>query len=569
MKQKCPMCSRPVQPRDSVCSFCKYKLSPHCVDDTDNGLGNDPVFLPDNPLTDDQLTIFSRPDWKQAWETFAAVYGAGIILTNTADLSPKEPFLAELKAFISHREAEDVHYTLLDLATQRVGSVTEPDCEAMVQLLTKIYAVALPRYLMIVGDSTVIPSKEWPNGCYDHTPHPFKKGDSDSTVISDLPYVTLTTASPWEGMDFDFTDVTQVGRVPTTAKNQFSEAITYFKNARAFTHYSDVRGFALSAKVWDITSRTVFADLHTDVLLSSPYTADGNLARQPGYTPVLPLGNRFNLLGFNLHGSRTSNHWFGQSGSSYPIAFKKELFPDETCNGYALCTEACYGAKPTVTADPSMLVYAMTHRCQAFVGSTKIAYGYAQGGMCCADVIAHSFLGAVAAGQTYGAALLCAYRDLTAKDRLDSVEIKTLAEFALYGDPAGSLIARNQHSKAFTLHRPVHRSRSRIAPAKATGFQSLEASLPHLSLLSHSDNGSRAMSKAQKVELIQTHITNETRRFAKQHHNLSLKDEPNVFSVLGRNEYAAVYRTGHGDSESFCVFMLDEKGHVSRMYHTK
>jgi hypothetical protein len=77
------------------------------------------------------------------------------------------------------------------------------------------------------------------------------------------------------------------------------------------------------------------------------------------------------------------------------------------------------------------------------------------------------------------------------------------------------------------------------------------------------------MSKAQKVELIQTHITNETRRFAKQRHNLSLNDEPNVFSVLGRNEYAAVYRTGHGSVESFCVFMLDEKGHVSRMYHSK
>ena len=43
---------------------------------------------------------------------------------------------------------------------------------------------------------------------------------------------------------------------------------------------------------------------------------------------------------------------------------------------------------------------ALKNNCVAFVGSSKIAYGYADGSLCCADVIAKNFTAGIAKGET-------------------------------------------------------------------------------------------------------------------------------------------------------------------------
>jgi len=487
--------------------------------------------------------IFASADWRSVWASKrAGANRLGIILTNTANLANPAPFTESLNSYIDYKSARGVDYYLLDVKDQQVCPIYNFNIDDMVDLLACVYSIAVPDYLMIVGDSTVIPNAEWINVC----------NDGDETVPSDLAYITLDAESPWNGAVYDFKNITQVGRVPAKAENGFATAIRYFNNTMAFAGYSYTKSFAYSALVWEQTSRAEFAHLNPYLVTSPNYTSD-NLGR---------ISGEYNLACFNLHGSDEGHAWYGQQGWDYPEAFKKELLPLN--GGYALLTEACYGARPLYS--DSIVVNAIENNCIAFVGSTKIAYGYADGDLCCADVIAQNFTKGIAGGMTAGNAFLGALSALSSA-WMGEQDIKTMAEFALYGDPSVTLIAGGAKKAA-----------RRAAPAK---FSSVKKDASRgIKLMSCNEEDGRSAKGVPTLYSCspeeQAHIKKMASHVSAVGNDYMLKKfssmksvQPKVYKVLGKEEYRAVYTKNEGNIKSVVAMHLDGNGNVKKVYHSK
>ena len=426
--------------------------------------------------------------------------------------------------------------------------------DSMVQLLDTIYNVAVPEYLMIVGDSTVIPRANWIN----------RSGDDDETVPSDLPYITLDTQSPWDGVRYDLNGVTQVGRIPTRANNNFAEAISYFDNTRQFRGYSYARPFAYSAEEWELTSRLVYSHLNFEPFFSPQYTSNQRLAHSGGMRMLNKLSGEFNLLCFNLHGSDGTHDWYGQRGDFYPEAFNQSLLPSN--EGYVLMTEACYGARPLSAG--SIVLSAISNRCIAYVGSTMIAYGAVSGGMSCADIVANSFSSGIIRGLTAGKAFLNGLCELENKTYLNEAEIKTVAEFALYGDPSVVLISGMSNESA---KRPSSSKRS-----AANRDRSLAVTLIPCNGIARKKSRGGDVALQNFSPEIQTQLLETANRMSKVTNEIVMEKfssmsntEPCVYKVAGRNEYRAVYSKEIAGFKSIINMHLDEDGNVKTVYGSK
>lgn len=515
-------------------------------------VGSAPTMIskPSFGAKDSGGSIFASFDWETNWSERRMRGGqVGIILTDTSNLGNASGFFSALSDYVAHKSALGIDYCLLDLKDQRVVSTVSMDMDGMVGLLDLIYDVAVPDYLLIVGDATVIPQADWYNEC----------DDGDETVPSDLPYVTLDTTSPWEGMIYDFNNVTQVGRIPAKVSNGFAEAISYFNNTRLFSGYRAVNAFAYSAKVWENTSSAEFRHLSPHLITSPAYTCDRGLAATGMYTQLGELDGAYNLLCFNLHGSDATHTWYGQSGQSYPDAFVKELLPNN--NGYALCTEACYGARPLASA--SIVVGALMNGCVSYVGSSRIAYGMSNGSMSCADIIANSFTSGIARGSTAGNAFLMALSAISSRGAMDEEEIKTLAEFALYGDPSVALINPTFRVEA---SRPS-------AKKKKTAQKDSSRAIRLVNCESgRSAKGASVSFTAEekvRIESVLCRINENQNKFVLEGTSAAQTVKPKVYKVMGREEYRAVYASATGNIKSVVKMHLDSNGNVKKVYNSK
>jgi hypothetical protein len=312
-------------------------------------------------------------------------------------------------------------------------------------------------------------------------------------------------------------------------------------------------------------------------MVSSPeYTVDRSLlSKNEGYKIISGVRDEYNLLCFNLHGGDRTHEWYGQVGSSIysfkPRAFNRTVLNYGRVSPYVLCTEACFGARPNIGADgdDSMVVSALTNKCIAFVGSSRTAYGCpgVRGGqLSCADIIANSFTKYTAKGNTVGEAFLKALTDLC-KGVMEEAEIKTLAEFALYGDPSLRLVSGGQKS---------HSSRLVNLP-KAKKNKSLAISLMSCDNFgfvgkANKSAGASMISEYEKIQI--KNMANNIRSLcnkALKNANLPIAGvEPKVYKVMGGKGYRAVYE-GKKSSEIREVVKLsfDEKGAIERIYASK
>ena len=547
----CKMCGGTLKPDAVKCSCCGCFIEDVAVDRSvlfENYKGtpvtqnkvNAPAAVNQKSSAED---VFASANWRDLWAAKRRnADRLGIILTNTEGTVNAESFKQAMNAYIDYKADHGVEYYVLDIKSQLVSYLPALDVEAVTAMLRTIYMVAVPDYLMIVGDSTVIPSAEWYNVC----------NDGDETVPSDLAYITLDTESPFDGSVYDFENITQVGRVPAKAENGFASAIRYFNNTRAFAGYTGTKAFAYSALVWEQTSRVEFAHLNPYLVTSPSYTSS-NLGR---------IGSEYNLACFNLHGSDDDHAWYGQQGWDYPEAFNKSLLPLN--GGYALLTEACYGARPTYS--DSIVVNAIENNCIAFVGSTKIAYGYADGDLCCADVIAQNFTRGIANGMTAGNAFLGALSALSASWMCEQ-DIKTMAEFALYGDPSVTLIAGGAKKAA-----------RRAAPSKFSATKK-DASRG-IKLMSCDDNGDRSAKgvptlyscspeEQAHIKKMASHVSEVGNNYVLEKFSSMKSVQPKVFKVMGKDEYRAVYTKNEGKVKSVVAMHLDGNGNVKKVYHSK
>lgn len=552
----CNTCGADIKPGAVKCSCCGNLVMDVAVDSSAAYLNFKPGVqapesqkyygTPASPMFQPKTegyNIFASSTWASALrEKRMRADKLGIVLTDTSALANPYTFLQALNNYIAYKAHNGAEYYLLDLKDQQVSYVHSPNVEAVVELLRTVYDVAVPDYLMIVGDGSVIPNAEWFNEC----------DDGDETVPSDLAYITLDTDSPWNGVVYDFEGITQLGRIPAKAADGFYTAISYFNNTMNFAGYGMAKSFAYSALVWEKTSRAEFSHLNPYLVTSPEYTS-ATLGR---------IGSEYNLACFNLHGSDDDHAWYGQEGWDYPEAFNGNLLPMN--GGYALLTEACYGARPLHS--DSIVVNAIRNNCIAFVGSSKIAYGYADGDLCCADVIAQNFTKGIARGETAGKSFLEALSALSSGYMCEE-DIKTLAEFALYGDPSATLIAASAKKAAH-----------RAAPAKRSLTQK-DASRA-ITLMSCSEEGGRCSKKGltmlsfsaeeqAHIKKMASHVTQTGNEYILKKFSAMQSVQPKVYKVMGKEEYRAVYQKTEGKIKTVVSMHLDGKGNVKKVYHSK
>ena len=353
----------------------------------------------------------------------------GIIYTNLSLLAEKlntsiSSLTSVIENFIKSASNRGIGYTLKDVSDSfsTVGSV-----ENHIRIIKSTVQELKPKYLFILGSSNVIPSIIWENKASDC--------GSDADVSSDLPYATLDTTSPFEGQEYDFEDTLRVGRLPNI------DFENYFANLNEGCGKIDtISTFAESAEVWVEETIDIYSHIKSgpNVHTSPEHTTETTKST------ISSSGNS-NLFLFNLHGSNQTEYWYGQRGGSYPEAVAPDTF-DGLEKPYFLAVEACYGAAyEDREIDKSILLSSLSGKCISFLGSSRIAFGTPRAPGSCADVICGEYLKNLKSGMTVGDALEKARRELMKES--DAEEIKTLAEFSLYGDPSARIFGEPKPTK--------------------------------------------------------------------------------------------------------------------------
>ncbi|PUZ27253.1 hypothetical protein GA0116948_11769 [Chitinophaga costaii] len=287
-----------------------------------------------------------------------------------------------------------------------------------------------PAYILLAGAQDIIPFQLLQNQL-------FGEADEDRTIPSDLPYAC--------DVAFD-TNVTKfvaptrvVGRLPDIPGKAdaayFHTIAQQAVAAKPATAASYKNYFAVSVQEWQKSTRQSVTHIfgNSTHLLISPSAG-------PAYTgKQLRAKSHF----YNCHGAPLDPNYYGQQGANYPTSLEATTLHKKLSAGTIVAAECCYGAQlynPTLL-EPSALSVASTYlvnKAIAFMGSTTIAYGPADGqGL--ADLLTQYFMmNVLKGGASTGRALLEArQRFLTEMGpTLDPYELKTLAQFYLLGDPS-------------------------------------------------------------------------------------------------------------------------------------
>ena len=313
-----------------------------------------------------------------------------------------------------------------------VGSTTPRDCKIAID---NLYKSRSPDYIAILGSQDIIPFQEINNPVGD---------DGDAFVPSDLPYAC---DAPYSRDIYKFIGPSRiVGRIPDVpGVNDVRYLLRLLNNVAKHRPIDAARYrkyFSVSAKVWQRSTQISLNNMfghHTDLLMS-PLAAP-----KAGYlkTHLKPLTHFF-----NCHGASKDWYYYGQQGSSYPVALDTSNLVKNIGYGTVVAAECCFGAE---LVDPAFNSNGMGVNGQklsiannylindaiAFLGSSTIAYGPpdSQG---LADLITQFFIKNILEGKSAGSSLAEARQRFISESGpdLDPYELKTLAQFHLLGDPS-------------------------------------------------------------------------------------------------------------------------------------
>lgn len=342
---------------------------------------------------------------------------------------------AALKALVAadKRRGCDTRVLCVDLASDMkphgapVPAV--PDARALKQAVDAIVKARNPHYLMLLGGPDLLPMVPLRNPA-----HGGDLGDSDTHVPSDLPYACDTPYSTDPNRFLGPTRV--VGRLPdlpgATKPDLLLQLIRAAARIKPLPRESYLDSFGLSAEVWQASTRQSLTNTfgHADRLHLSP--PDG-----PKWSKA-ELAPRMHFI--NCHGAQDMPEYYGQRGEDYPVALRSAQLRDRVSAGTVVAAECCYGAQlfdPALAGGqwPMALRY-LADGATAFLGSTTIAYGPSEGNGS-ADLICQYFLQRVLAGASLGRALLEARQKFAGeRTHLDPMDLKTLMQFYLLGDPS-------------------------------------------------------------------------------------------------------------------------------------
>lgn len=298
-----------------------------------------------------------------------------------------------------------------------------------------IFKALAPDYIMILGSIDVIPHQDMRNPMYSTDP----EGDPDRFAFGDLPYACEKTYSQRPQAFIGPTRV--VGRVPdiTGAKDP-AYLLRLLKTA---THYSATTSDAyrkylgITAEVWKSSTKQSLERIFGDAssMNSVPPKKDNwsssLIARK--------------ALFVNCHGNSNTPFFSGQSATNeddYPDALRAGFVDGKIKEGTLAAIECCYGGQlynPKFARGQAGICNTyLGNKAYGFFGSTTIAYGPASGNGQ-ADLICQYFLRNVLSGASIGRAALEARQKFARSTSMGNpMNIKTLAQFNLYGDPSCS-----------------------------------------------------------------------------------------------------------------------------------
>lgn len=291
-----------------------------------------------------------------------------------------------------------------------------------------IYKALKPDYLMLVGASDVIPHQDLTNPA-------FQAGDDDDQfAFGDLPYAC---DEPYARDPAKFVGPTRVvGRLPDlTGAKEPSHLLALLKIAaqwkgRKRSLYSDY--FGLSAAVWRLS---------TELSLDSVFGSGKPPMLAPPKGPRFPASALGALTHFiNCHGALATPEFYGELAKKQPVSLTTKSLKGKIKNGTVSSVECCYGAElynsEVLGIDIPICQTYLRQGAYAYFGSTTIAYGPADTNGA-ADLICQYFLRFILEGASIGRAVLMARQEyVTVVQQMDPIDLKTLAQFCVYGDPS-------------------------------------------------------------------------------------------------------------------------------------
>ncbi len=337
-----------------------------------------------------------------------------------------------------------------------------------------------PHYLLLLGGPDLLPMVPLRNPA-----HGGELGDEDKIVPSDLPYACDAAYSIDPNRFLGPTRV--VGRLPdlpgATKPDLLLQLIRAAARTKPLPREAYLASFGLSAEVWQASTRLSLTNLfgHADSLRLSP--PDG-----PRWTKA-DLAPRLHFI--NCHGVEDMPEFYGQRDEDYPVAHRSALLKDRVTAGTVVAAECCYGAQlfDPALADgqwPIALRY-LADGASGFLGSTTVAYGPSEGNGS-ADLVCQYFLQRVLAGASMGRALLEARQKFAGeRTHLDPMDLKTLGQFYLLGDPSLQPVGVAGHALSKTA--AFRRAFAAVQDRGVRGLrrerlqregQNLARSLPHL-----------------------------------------------------------------------------------------
>ncbi|HEX6064852.1 MAG TPA: hypothetical protein VFZ04_11560 [Longimicrobiales bacterium] len=371
-----------------------------------------------------------------------------VIVTNVSALKQKyagkyTTVRAAITKWIAADDARGIRTRLIALdsasAMKRLSGRAVTDAQDEQQnkaAIDAIYAKLRPDYLVILGAADVIPHQDLLNPVYS------PPDDPDRQALGDLPYAC---EAPYSRRINDFIGPTRVvGRVPdltgATEPTYLLKLIDYAAGWRSQPRRQYERPLAISAEVWEGSTRLTLRNLFrtsTTVRLSpprGPRWSKRDVARMTHF--------------INCHGAPVSPEFLGQRGTnSYPVSHQAAHIAGKVTRGTIVAVECCYGAElydPALLPDnqPGIANVYLGGGAYAYFGSTTIAYGDVEFNSA-ADLLCQYFLAGVLQGASLGRATLEAQqRFARAGTDLDPVDLKTLAQFVLLGDPSVHPVAK-------------------------------------------------------------------------------------------------------------------------------
>jgi hypothetical protein len=367
-----------------------------------------------------------------------------IIVSNRGALEAKygsdgaKKILSAVQALISSDKALGLatQLCLLDdtaamekLGAPSVSNATDPKQNK--RAIDAIYKALAPDYFMILGAIDVVPHQDLKNPMYS------PQNDPDKLAFGDLPYACESTYSRNPQNFYGPTRV--VGRLPdvTGAKDPqyLIDLLNYAVKGANNKSVEYNAYFGISAEIWKNSSTMSVSNTFGNA------TALETVPPKNGAWPDPSLARLCHFI--NCHGAPQDSHFYGQPADGsyqYPIALDAGHINKKIAEGTVVAAECCYGAQlydPAMNNDQYGIANTyLLNVAYGFFGSTTIAYGPSEGNNS-ADLICQYFLQSLLRGASLGRAALEARQKFVHTASMSEQDnIKTIAQFNLYGDPS-------------------------------------------------------------------------------------------------------------------------------------